>query len=65
MELDIIRLGAQVGRLSIRDAGLYRQISARIAPAGTLLRLYLDGEAFGLEHRQDLAQQGVVALCRR
>ena len=48
MELDIIRLGAPVGRLSIRDAGLYRQISARIAPAGTLLRLYLDGEAFGV-----------------
>ncbi len=53
MILDIYRKGSVVGRLRIEEAGLYRVLTARIGPAREILRLYLNGEAFGVFCPQD------------
>ena len=61
MELTIFRRDAPTGTLRIEDAGLYRILSARIAPGPEILRLYLDGRAFGVFCPED----GAMTLHRR
>ena len=61
MELTIFRRDAPTGTLRIEDAGLYRILSARIAPGPEILRLYLDGKAFGVFCPED----GAMTLHRR
>ena len=61
MEYTVFRRGWAVGKLSVEDSGLYRVLRSRIAPSEDVLRLYLDGRAFGVYVPED----GALGLCRR
>ena len=53
MEYTVFRRGRAVGTLSVEDSGLYRVLRSRIAPSEDVLRLYLDGRAFGVYVPED------------
>ena len=61
MEYTVFRRGRAVGTLHVEDSGLYRVLRSRIASSEDVLRLYLDGRAFGVYVPED----GALGLCRR